>query len=109
MVPQSFRADKLKLRHHFECKCISCTSNYPPFQIMPDLKLGLQEFRLLRTLEGAPFTYNAYLTIDKTELPAIEQAAIAFLKKFERHHPSEETLKMQCLLNQIWIYLFTKF
>lgn len=110
--PQSERAKMLFDTYVIECKCFSCTSNYPPYprrlgeKSIDEFKIELDALPLLRTFNGAP--NSVYLCDDIAVLKTMEKFAIRFLQNFERHHPMEKTLKMKFLLTQIWNYLYSK-
>lgn len=106
MRSSNVRAAKLAQRHYFECDCISCASNSPPFKVTGKQRLDVLSCSLLAILDGIPEKdITKSMPVTREELRTFEKAAINFLHENDHLHPSMETLKIQLLLTQIWFFL----
>lgn len=105
-MPTENRSEQLG-RYHFECKCKSCISNFPPFTTIGNVNLNVPICRLLSAYIEMPGknVSEFFLKANKNILLNFEKSAVKFLEDNEHLDPTNETLKIQFMLMLIWNYL----
>lgn len=100
LLPTRERASAL---YPLKCECSSCTANLPPFKSTGLPKIGKTLRQLLNLYQGIQHKYEERrMIVDRQQLEKFEKMVIEYLERTDRLHPTEVTLKLQCLLMQIW-------